>query len=422
MVASFLFGVGAGKAETNLDYQPAPPDNPLKGLVPYVEIDGWDQFPHSLEFHYFSMRDLMSGYDQFDWSSIEETLSITQGRACQLTFRVMMEYPGKPIQVPQFLVDEGVKITTWKREAADGGICHTPDYEDPRMRKALVGFIEALGEKYDGDPRIGFLTAGILGLWGEWHNYPRSELMASKETQILVMGAFERAFTQTPILLRYPAGEDHYAYASNANRPFGYHDDSFDWATLDTGRPEDDWYFLPSLRAAGALEKWKRVPIGGEIRPELWEKSFTDMPHPKAQGFDECVRQTHATWLMDTGLFTKRFPVPDDRRERAIRSVQRMGYEFHVAKWKKTGDAIEIEVENRGVAPFYRDWPVEFAAGKQIVAHFDLRGILPGESRTWTARVAGEGPFQLRVPNPMEGGKPLRFANREQGAEWLVLP
>lgn len=290
------------------------------------------------------------------------------------------------------------------------------------MRKALVGFIEALGEKYDGDPRIGFLTAGILGLWGEWHNYPRSELMASEETQILVMEAFEHAFTQTPILLRYPAGEDHYAYASNANRPFGYHDDSFDWATLDTGRPEDDWYFLPSLRAAGALEKWKRVPIGGEIRPELWEKSFTDMPHPKAQGFDECVRQTHATWLMDTGLFTKRFPVPDDRRERAIRSVQRMGYEFHVAKWKKTGNEIEIEVENRGVAPFYRDWPVEFAAGKQIVAHFDLRGILPGESRTWTARVAGEGPFRLRVPNPMEGGKPLRFANREQGAEWLVLP
>gem|GEM_PF-4323626 len=26
-----------------------------------------------------------------------------------------------------------------------------------------------------------------------------------------------------------------------------------------------------------------------------WEKSFTDNLHPKAQGFEECVRQTHAT-------------------------------------------------------------------------------------------------------------------------------
>jgi hypothetical protein len=30
--------------------------------------------------------------------------------------------------------------------------------------------------------------------------------------------------------------------------------------------------------------------------------------------------------------------------------------------------------------------------------------------------------LRVRVPNPMPGGRPLRFANREQGAEWHVLP
>lgn len=422
IAAAVLLSVLPVQGNDRLEYQPAPPDNPLKGLVPYVEADGRDQFPHSLEFHYFSIRDLMTGYDEFNWSPIEEKIAVTRARGCQLTFRVMMEYPGKPNQVPQFLIDEGVKITKWKREAADGGDCHTPDYDDPRLRKALVNFITALGEKYDGDPRIGFLTAGILGLWGEWHNHPRVDLMAKKETQKIVMAAFEKAFTRTPVLLRYPAGENDYHYAPNAKRRFGFHDDSFDWATLDTGKPEDDWFFIPLLKNAGALDRWKQFPVGGEIRPELWEKSFTDNAHPKAQGFDECVRQTHVTWLMDSGLFEKRFPLPESRKQRAIKAVQRMGYEFHISNWRKTDAGVEIDVENRGVAPFYHDWKAELHSGASLVTTFELRGILPGETKTWKAETKGDGPFKLRVPNPMEGGKPLRFANEEQGDEWLTLP
>lgn len=422
IAAAVLLSVMPVQGDDRLEYQPAPPDNPLKGLVPYVEADGWDQFPHSLEFHYFSIRDLMTGYDEFNWSPIEEKIAVTRARGCQLTFRVMMEYPGKPNQVPQFLIDEGVKITKWKREAADGGDCHTPDYDDPRLRKALVNFITALGEKYDGDPRIGFLTAGILGLWGEWHNHPRVDLMAKKETQEIVMAAFEKAFTRTPVLLRYPAGENDYHYAPNAKRRFGFHDDSFDWATLDSGKPEDDWFFIPLLRNAGALDRWRQFPVGGEIRPELWEKSFTDNAHPKAQGFDECVRQTHVTWLMDSGLFEKRFPLPESRKQRAIKAVQRMGYEFHISNWRKTDAGIEIEVENRGVAPFYHDWKAELFSDSALVKTFELQGILPGQKKTWKAATEGEGPFKLRVPNPMEGGKPLRFANEEQGDEWLTLP
>lgn len=99
-----------------------------------------------------------------------------------------------------------------------------------------------------------------------------------------------------------------------------------------------------------------------------------------------------------------------------------MGYEFYISQWKIDGGKIEITVENLGVAPFYRDWPVELVAGENEIATFDLRGILPGQSKVWTAETDSKGPFKLRVKNPMEGGKPLRFANKEQGAEWLILP
>ena len=138
------------------------------------------------------------------------------------------------------------------------------------MRKALQNFIAALGKKYDGDPRIGFITAGLLGTWGEWHEYPRDELFANKQTQREVMDAYQQAFQTTPILLRYPAAKDHWHYAANHTRPLGYHDDSFAWATLDTGRKKDNWFFVPSLMAAGdaAANKWRTQPIGGEIRPD----------------------------------------------------------------------------------------------------------------------------------------------------------
>lgn len=424
-IQAFLAGTAAllissaAAAESQLAYRPAPPDNPLKGFVPYVESDGRERFPHSLQFQYFALRDLMTDSDEFDWSPIEEKLETVRKRGCQLILRVYLEYPRKPVALPRFLIDEGVKMVSWE---ADGAVSHTPDYEDARLQLALESFITAFGAKYDGDPRIGYITAGLLGSWGEWHTHPRSDLWASHEAQRIVLDAYEAAFRKTPVLLRYPASVGNRAQAPNAERPFGYHDDSFGWATLETERPEDQWFFASLLRAAGADQKWKTQPIGGEVRPELWERNFTDDPHPNAQDFDECVRETHVTWLMDSGLSSKRFPLDEQRNRRAARAAQRMGYEFHISRWRKKGGRIEIEVENRGVAPFYHDWPVEFAAGDEVWARFDLRGILPGESRRWTTEVSGKGPYRLRVPNPMEGGKPLRFANLEQGEDWLTLP
>ncbi len=406
--------------ERALTYRPAPADNPLKGFVPYVESDAWERFPHSMQFHYFALNDLMTGPETFDWSSIEEQIKVTQARGCQLIFRIIAEYPGRPRQTPDFLIDQGVGITVWTNP--DGKESHTPDYDHPALRSAFQRFIEALGARYDGDPRVGFIAAGLLGSWGEWHNYPREDLWASHETQRVVLDAFERSFQKTPVLLRYPAGGGHGTQAENASRKFGYHDDSFDWATLETGKPDDSWFFMNLIREAGALEKWKTAPIGGELRPELWEQSFTDNPHPKAQGFFKCVEATHVSWLMDSGLTSVRFPLPEQRKAKALKAARALGYEFHVSSWKRQNGRIRIIVKNTGVAPFYHDWPVELAQRDAIIERFDLRGILPGEVRVWEAEVAGDGPFRLRVPNAMKGGKPLRFANEEQEGEWLTLP
>lgn len=427
-----------------LEYAPAPAANPLKGLVPYAG-EGNDRFPHTMEFNYVALADLMKGYEEFDWRPMENLLNDVAGRGHQTIFRIYLEYPAKSNAIPPFLIADGLKVHRYlntNTQPLPPAQVETPDYEDKNLRKALKLFIAALGKKYDGDPRIGFITAGLLGTWGEWHTYPKEELFASKAVQAEVMDAYQAAFKITPVLLRYPAGEDAWGKAANAERPLGYHDDSFAWATLDTGKKADDWYYMPSLKQAGAaaLDKWKTQPIGGEIRPEAWGKVFDEKRSDKRiQDFRKCVEETHASWLMDSGMFEKK--PSQQRRERAENEVRRMGYEFHVpavgVSKSDRGLKVQVEIENRGVAPFYYGWKAEYgliAKGKlekTFVARGQLTGLLPKEpARKWDDELdlanvpAGAYTLAVRVPNPLPKGLPIRFANATQDrdlAGWLSL-
>ncbi len=150
----------------------SPVDNPLKGLVPYASSKP-RAFPHSMEFTYLPLSDLMTGPAEFNWQRLDTFLSEVAGRGHQAVFRVWLEFPTAPTGVPRFLIEQGVKITAWSdRNEHPPSHDHTPDYSDERLVKALETFIAALGRRYDHDPRVGYITAGLLGKWGEWHDTP----------------------------------------------------------------------------------------------------------------------------------------------------------------------------------------------------------------------------------------------------------
>jgi Domain of unknown function (DUF4832) len=442
LAALWLIPFTALRAATPPDYTPAPPDNPLKGFAPYARQAR--DFPHSLEFNYLPVRAVMTGPETFDWQPLERLITEISGRGCQTVFRFFLEYPNHPVAVPQFLMDAGVLIhTNTMVESGKQSLLLTPDYEDTRLRDAMKRFIAALGARYDGDPRVGFITAGMLGKWGEWHDHPLHKLWASKTVQCEVMDAYAAAFKKTPILLRYPAGDNDPAYAANHTRPFGYHDDSFAWATMPSERKGSSWYFLARMQKAGpeAMNKWRMRPIGGEVRPEVWAGLWNEPSStPEGQGFLRCVEETHATWMMDSSIARKLNP---EQRERAIAGARRFGYEFYIASTGLQVNAerhelrVSVAVRNLGVAPFYADWPVELAAldaqGKIAATWrpgWKLTGLLPGDAdRCWEytadTRLLATGSYRLLlgVPNSMPGGRPLRFANRAQDrdlAGWLT--
>ena len=124
----------------------------------------------------------------------------------------------------------------------------------------------------------------------------------------------------------------------------------------------------------------------------------------------------------------------------AKKAVTKMGYDLHVQSisvTNKNGNSKAlVKIENRGVAPFYYDWPVNVAVisndgsiRKELKTSFKLPSILPGSPQEYqvdlqTVLAQGER-IAIRIPNPMDGGKPLRFANAEteiDGEFWVATP
>lgn len=411
-----------------LSYQAAPTDNPLKGFMPY---QGSYTFPHSLEWFYLPLNDLQTNFSTFNWSPLDSRLNAIAARGHQAVFRVYLDYPNSAYGVPGFL--SGVSKNAYT-DFGNGtsATSYSPDYSNADLQRALLNFIAALGARYDNDPRIGFITAGLLGFWGEWHTSPHSTWMANATFMGQVLDAFETAFPHTLILAREPKT------GVNMNRPrLGFHDDSFAYSTL----APTTWHFWPNITAAGLQDCWKNRPIGGEVRPEVQGCLWEDTPcTPTGQGFDLCVTTTHASWMLNHRAFSS--PLGAIQLQRATAGAQSLGYTLHVSKATleppNTAQALQgtVTLENRGVAPFYYPWTVQLAAldgAGQLSTWpmtWDLRTVLPGSPTTWTLNIPNHGltsgtyTLLMGVPNPMAGGHALKFANTTQDQQrsgWLTL-
>jgi hypothetical protein len=396
--------------------KPAPPDNPLKGFLPYR---GTYAFPHSMEWFYLPLNVLMTGPSAFTFDAgLEPLLADVASRGHQAVFRVYLDYPTLPTGVPQFLLSAGLVM----RPYTDYGGGQSPDYENPSLVAALEAFVAALGARYDGDPRVGFLTEGLLGFWGEWHTYPHDTWFASTATQNRVLSAFDRAFSSTKLLVRKPVG-------NSATLRVGYHDDSFAYETL----APTSYNFWPLILSAGLADIWKTQAIGGELRPEI-QSSVFDAPPVSPDDYATCVATTHASWLLNQTAFDPSFT--GGKHDRALAGSAMLGYALAVTSARvgvSPGSFVQLDVEvvNGGVAPFYYDWPVDVAVlrGDTVVQlwhpAWKLSSLLPGVARTLSTQSTvpglGTAPFTvgIRVPNPLPQGPALRFGNAEQESTWL---
>ena len=403
--------------------------NPLKGFIPYK--GSYNTIPYSMEWFYIPLSDLMSGPDTYTFDTgLEPVLNEIASRGNQAVFRVYLDYPNeKKDAVPQFIWDMGVKKISYSRDGSSGVM---PDYTDQRLIDVLVKFVEEMGRRYDGDPRIGFITCGLIGHWGEWHVYLNNEQgMPSDAQQNQIFRAYDKSFPITKVLARYPTSAD----VSSMN--IGFHDDSFTESTIPSPSASYSWYFMNMIKKAGADNKWKTEAVGGEFRPE-GQVPFLNGAKPSGyQDYTECVRQTHCSWLIMHDSFNRVLTAA--QKQRAEEGSAQLGYELYVASSAVTvgsNATVSVKLENRGVAPFYYNWKIRLGVVQngKIVTTFDtdwaLTDCLPDSPVNYQTSISldklptGISTLVLMVENPLKTGKQFQFANASQDKDlkgWVSL-
>ncbi len=428
--------------EHQIQAGPTPDVNPLKGLIPF---SGETTFPISMEWFYIAVNEVEVAEGVYDWSALESRLNTIAGRGHQAVLRFYYDYPGESTGVPQYLIDDyHLNMRPYNEPGNLGGSGLCPDYSDVHFRTSMANFIAAFGEEYDGDPRIGFITEGLLGFWGEWHNWPFDEDTSDgkpnwnipSEVYTEVYSAFNNAFHTTKLVVREPKdGVDDPSFHT------GYHDDSFAYATLSEANGGQSWSFMQRLINQGVQNNWQFGCIGGEVYPPLQGSIFTGNTTGDTQNWQACVNETHASWLMCDQI--KGYS--GNTRTNAINASKGLGYDLQVvtASYSETigGNTslpVSVGIKNNGVAPFYYDhntWPVMIGVKqgdtlvKKYYTTWDLNSIpANGNIVSFNTNIEnhglGNGNFTLciKVQNPLSGGVLLSFSNAGQGADgWLSL-
>lgn len=389
--------------------KPGALDNPLKGWCPYTDA-GIIHQPYSMVFQYVSWRDLEPVENDFQFQQWEDSWDSPRGKDKHIIFRVYIDYPQKPSGMPDWLRESGVKETAY----TDYGGGMSPDYNDPKMIERMERLIAAMGERYNNHPRVAFVQIGLLGFWGEWHTYPRSELYASPDTEKRIIDAYRKAFPNKSLMVRYAK-----AYAGTQDW-IGFHDDMFPEDT-DNGK---DWSFLAGLRNQQRTDNWKVAVVGGEMVPG----KSTQWLGKDYETTMRMLQRAHFTWV---GPYCPALAKPKDEtfQLRCEELIRKMGYEFQIVEATHSGTVragqtvnVSLKGRNIGVAPFYYPWLVQWAiidgAGTIVDTHntdWDIRNWFPGdfqENTTLEIQVRpGKYRLGLGIRDPWKDRPAIQFAN-----------
>jgi hypothetical protein len=415
-------------------------DNPHRGYLLWgstVAADGGvgDNFHGASMFHvYLPWREVETSDQQFDWAGFEQRhLQPILDEVPHATFvlRPVADYPdgvasnidhfytgGEPERdYPKFLEQAPLNIGFVDYTNCGGdGPGRSPDYQSPAMRVQMQQFVQALAARYDGDPRITAVQAGLLGFWGEWHTSGCEAMQPDATTRRGVRDAYAAAFTRTPLQTRYARADD--TLGSNASfadgfevieplrtptrgapsvrTRFGFYEDYFPSFTahcnlfappLPLCDDGGDWNldFGFDQLVAGARDNWQWHPLSGESpvtqQQTVWETRVADI--------EALIRRQHLSWLGPAGLHES------SGHATALRRLKRaLGYEFAVrlVRWPDAmtrggTPAITLSLQNLGSAPLYHAYHAElqWLDGGGVVRgvatlDYPLSDLLPGDA------------------------------------------
>ncbi|RAP73974.1 DUF4832 domain-containing protein [Paenibacillus montanisoli] len=366
-------------------------DNPYTGFVADARYDDATQ-PFRLAHANISWAELEPAKGVYAFDEIERdfNLALWKQKNVKLVIRIVMDYPRKTAHkdIPQWLYEEiGKKGTIYDNRYGKG---FSPDYANPLLIQYHRQLIKKLGERYNDDPAIAFVELGSLGHWGEWHTYDGNDTekpipfpkraIADKYVQPYI-----DYFTDKPLMMRRP-------HAIAKKNGMGLFNDAFGdrEATIDEFL---NWYtngytnWLTKEEEPAMPDFWKNAPSGGEFS--------SDSSLLADDTIEEAILEaklTHVSWMGPYAPLKE--PLGGPMQPNIDRFLNTIGYRFVITEESHEEEIqagqplhVQLSILNRGVAPFYFEWPLELsltdetgAIRTSMITGTDIRSWLPGHS------------------------------------------
>jgi hypothetical protein len=328
--------------------------NPLRGYHRWYRNRSVPTMDH---YNRFSWVQLERGPGQYDFSIIEEQMEEARKAGAKFAFRVdaLNEYlteVGVPDyvrqRVPGYFSD---KINT----GATNKRMWVPDWNNPYFIARFRALVQALGRRYNGDPRLSYYDMGMYGRWGEWHTW-QLKLEGTPATKRKFIDIQLAAFDRTRILMNSGGGEvDAFVYCLKQSPLIGVRCDSLDMP--------GDWFSKQFTnypkKLAVMKDRWKTAPFIVECETEDITK----------------VERWHLASISD-------FSWGKPKDQRFVDIGKRTGYRYELnsvrfpSRWTQgTPVTLEARWSNVGVTPLYERFDVVYELWPE-----------KGERKVWSAK------------------------------------
>lgn len=380
-------------------------NNPFMGFAVDARYDDAVQ-PYRLAHANLYWKEIEPRQGMYDFKAIEKkyNFELWRSKGVKLVIRVVLDYPRKErhMDIPDWLYTEIGGDGTWYK--TDYGQGFSPNYANSILISHHEKLIAALAKRYENDPLIAFIQLGSIGHWGEWHTRNDEQAQIPFPSTAITkqyVEPYTRYFSQKPLLMRRP-------HTIAKEYGMGLYNDAF-------GDPEQtmdeflDWVnhgytsWLTSELQPSMPDFWKSSPSGGEFLDETLY--FED------ERIDETLKQarlTHISWVGPNAPYLA--PKNGSLQQNIDRFLQTIGYRFIISeesheKTRLPGQTmhIELKIVNRGVAPFYFDWPLEFSLCSET-GEIVAKALSPSDIRSW---LPGEhaDTVDLKIPPRAPAGK-----------------